>query len=324
MLYSHILVDVFNLYYRRLNKALTKDPIDLANNLISFIEGDISKHLDKEGVLYLLYDPIPKKDLGLSNSFKTERQQIVKSYKANRNHDKNVLEVVDLVRKYFLHKGPKIATVISNSLEADDFVEGIVTKYPADTQIALYSNDEDWCRYISDSIHLINEGFENPFTAQSFKDKYNFKPNSSSVCFFKAFFGDPSDNIEGALMVKRLQNANDYKKLAFQWIQEIGEKSDYFDVVCSRVKKYTFIELNKLKELNTEQELFMKINCIPPKKGVTSQLWDNVNIIKCRCSNVDKYITTKEPDPKYDKLIEATLGRGTQKKTFKFGHIKAK
>lgn len=161
MTYRAILVDVFNLYYRRLSSCLEKDPISIANSLISFIETDISSHLNKkDGELYLLYDPIPKSDLGMSKSFKTTRQNIDKNYKANRVHDKKCVAVVDLIRRYFLHRGDKIYTVISDKYEADDFVESIIKDLTAKidlenpdgnvtSNIALFTNDEDWCRSIT-------------------------------------------------------------------------------------------------------------------------------------------------------------------------------
>ena len=60
MVYSNILVDVFNLYYRVRGGALKNDAITVANHVIDFIENDISKYQDKSKSMYLLFDPIPK------------------------------------------------------------------------------------------------------------------------------------------------------------------------------------------------------------------------------------------------------------------------
>ncbi len=162
MQYDVIALDMFNLYHRKKNIALEKDPISIARNMVIFINTEVKQHLTDEGKLFLLYDPIPKTDLGLSKTFKyTERQEIVHAYKQNRVHDRQAITVVDLVRKYFLHRGPNVVSVLSDKYEADDFMETIVNeaaaeidkKYPEggrEIRILMITNDEDWTRYLTD------------------------------------------------------------------------------------------------------------------------------------------------------------------------------
>ncbi len=161
MQYDVIAIDMFNLYYRKKNVALEKDPISIARNMVTFINSEVKQHLADEGKLFLLYDPIPKTDLGLSKTFKyTERQEILHAYKKNRTHDRQCLTVVDLVRKYFIHRGPNVISVISDKFEADDFMESIVKKeaeefdkkYPdggRELKILMITNDEDYARYLT-------------------------------------------------------------------------------------------------------------------------------------------------------------------------------
>lgn len=161
MQYDIIAIDMFNLFYKLKNSSFDKDPISIARNIVRYIKESISPHLIDTGKLYLLYDPIPKNDLGISKTFKyTERQKILHAYKKNRVHDKNCLIIVDFVRKYFLHRGKNIITVISNKYEADDFVESILKeasddldkKYPDGghtLNVALVTTDEDFCRYLN-------------------------------------------------------------------------------------------------------------------------------------------------------------------------------
>ena len=161
MQYDVIAVDMFNLYYRKKNSSLEKDPISIARNMVTFINNEVMQHLTDDGKLFLLYDPIPKTDLGLSKTFKyTERQEIVHAYKKNRTHDRNCLTVVDLVRKNFIHRGGNVISVISDRYEADDFMESIVKKEAEkfdkkhsdggkELRILMITNDEDYSRYLT-------------------------------------------------------------------------------------------------------------------------------------------------------------------------------
>lgn len=161
MQYDVIAVDMFNLYYRKKNSSLEKDPISIARNMVTFINNEVMQHLTDDGKLFLLYDPIPKTDLGLSKTFKyTERQEIVHAYKKNRTHDRNCLTVVDLVRKNFIHRGSNVISVISDKYEADDYMESIVKKeaeefdkkHPdggRELRILMITNDEDYSRYLT-------------------------------------------------------------------------------------------------------------------------------------------------------------------------------
>ena len=76
MVYDSILLDVFNLTYRKGNSrqnATQDNPIKIAEQVISYIESDIKGHLKSGGNLYFLFDPLPeilKSDMGMSKNFK--------------------------------------------------------------------------------------------------------------------------------------------------------------------------------------------------------------------------------------------------------------
>lgn len=323
MQYDIVAVDMFNLFYRRFEHALEKDPISVARNMVTYIKNEIKKHVCDGGKLFLLYDPIPKNDLGINKIFKyTSRQEIVHNYKQNRVHNKMTLTVVDLVRKYFSHRGPDIITVISNVFEADDFMESIIKEFP-DKKIAMFSVDEDWCRYLNDNCELINKGFNTPFTLSAFYDKYNFIPNIVSVSVFKACFGDGSDNIPGALHIKGLKNANEIKKDAFSYVQFLGDHPKAVEEVQKLIKDAKFSQLHEIANKTPEEMFFYKIKCIDPKYEVESTIFDNLQVIKTRCDDYKKYASAKNEDEQFNVLIENTLGFNTTgKNKFKFGNIK--
>ena len=329
MVYSNILVDVFNLYYRVRGGALKNDAITVANHVIDFIENDISKYQDKSKSMYLLFDPIPKKDLGISSSFKyqTTRQKINKDYKANRYKNSQAdLEVIELVRKYFSHRGEKYIEVISDMYEADDFVESLVkelTTINKRAMIALYTTDEDWCRYLSDKVEMINGTFSEPFTRDKFYEKYQFYPTICSVVFFKALYGDPSDNITGALMQKKLKKYPLAKQLGFEFIKEISNKPDEkVDDILKRIKGYNFKTLKEDERKTEEVKFFFSVFCTDHKFSFDDLLLQNVKIIRSRCDNYSPYMNVKEPDEKYNDFIEKILNRKKEKVKFRFGGLK--
>lgn len=324
MQYDVILIDMFNLFYRRKNSSIEKDPIAVARNIISFINDDVKKHLIKNGNLFLLYDPIPKSDLGYSKTFKyTFRQSIVHSYKSNRKHDRDALTVIDLVRKYYLHRGPNIITVIDNLLEADDYAESIIEENK-DKKILIISTDEDWCRYLSSNVEMMNWDWSKMLTLDGFYKKYKFYPSITGVCVWKACFGDGSDNLTGALQLKGLKRSNDIKLSAFEFIKYLGLHKEITVEDVENYKKASFMNLFKKENKTVEEEFFCKLLSFDPKYEVSSTFFSNLTVIKSRCDSYKKYASAKDVDDSFNSLIENALNFSNNKSTkkFRFGKIK--
>lgn len=323
MQYDVIAVDMFNLYYRKKSNSLEKDPISIARNMVTFINTEVMQHLVDDGKLFLLYDPIPKTDLGLSKTFKyTERQEILHAYKKNRTHDRSCLTVVDLVRKNFIHRGSNIISVISNKYEADDFMESIV-KENEDKDILMITNDEDWCRYLSPKVKMMNADWLNLFTVDSFRDKYNFIPSIAGVCVWKACFGDGSDNIKGALQAKGLKKSNDIKLKAFEYVKYLGNNQDVTIKHIESLRQFSHARLSDKKIRTVEEEFIYSLNMFDPKYEVASTFFNNLYVIQSRCDDYHKFATAKDIDDKYNIIIEKTLGFiKKEDRTFKFGMIK--
>lgn len=321
MQYDIIAVDMFNVFYRTKNSSLDKDPMSIARSMVIYINETVKSHLVDNGKLFLLYDPIPKNDLGLSKTFKyTERQEILHNYKKNREHDRNCLTVVDMVRKYFSHRGENIITVISNKYEADDFAESIVVEYKG-KDIALVTNDEDWCRYLeTNKVVMINKDWDKPFDVVAFEDKYKFRPSITGVCLWKACFGDGSDNIKGALQAKQLKNSNSIKTAAFEYVKYLG---DHIDVNINHILEKEN-ESSLYKDLKTvEDRFFQGLASFDPKYEVETTFFHNIKVIMSRCDSYKDFATTKAEDEKYNNFIEKLLGfKVEEEKQFKFGHIK--
>lgn len=323
MQYDVIAVDMFNLYYRKKNNSLEKDPISIARNMVTFINTEVMQHLVDDGKLFLLYDPIPKTDLGLSKTFKyTERQEVLHAYKKNRTHDRNCLTVVDLVRKNFIHRGSNIISVISNKYEADDFMESIVKEHN-DKDILMITNDEDWCRYLSPKVKMMNADWLNLFTVDTFRDKYNFIPSITGVCVWKACFGDGSDNIKGALQAKGLKKSNDIKIKAFEYVKYLGLNQDVTIKHIESLRKFSHFRLFDKKDKTVEEDFIYSLNMFDPKYEVASTFYNNLYVIQSRCDDYHKFATAKDVDDNYNIIIEKTLGFiKKEDRAFKFGMIK--
>lgn len=337
MQYDIIVVDVFNLYYRKAHTSLEKDVISVAKNVISFVNNELLKnHLCEDGKLFLLYDPITKSDLGYGKIFKyTERQNILHTYKSRRIYDRESLTGIDLVRKYFLHRGDDIISVISNKHEADDFAETIVVEFK-DKKILIVSNDNDWCRYLSDNVEMLNDSWGRILTADKFNKKYGFYPSVSGVCVWKACFGDGatvenskikgsagSDYIVGVLMSKTLRNANDIKKSAYEYVKWLGKHKEVSVADVEKYKKIGFSSLHSKQDKTPQDEFFYKLSSFAPKLDLETSFFTNLSVIKSRCESYKPYATAKEVDEKFNSVIEMTLGINKNKKSvFKFGKIK--
>lgn len=328
MKYDVILVDVFNLYYRNKgDKNIVLQPWEQAANCVRFINDQVKSYLSDGGLLYLLYDPIIKSDLGLSKKFSytTYRQSVDPGYKANRHHTADVQEAVRLIYNYYNYRGDHIFNVIDNGLEADDYVAQLVEKYVG-KNIAMYTTDMDWARYLSPTTCIIDTYFDKPFTDRDYQDKYGYYPVESAIIVDKALFGDNSDNITGALKLKKTKfiTLNDVDETGKTIINKLSnEKIPLKDFIYT-MKSFTVSEVINKEEKTPEEELWLLLDSAQSKVNPLRQFYDNVRLIKSRCKNVDDHITWHPVNDDKNKLIEVTLGLTKEKQSFVFGNIKIK
>src|SRR5574344_396367 len=180
MLYDTIMIDSANLFYRLAKNSDTSKKI--VKSLIKFVEEECKPHLHKDGDIYILFDPLSKSDLGESKSFTystNARKSIDSNYKKGRSYSPLYGSTIEIFKKYYSYRGDSIKLVYSNQYEADDFVEPIV-KSLAGKKIAIITTDNDYARYISDDIDMINKGFEKPYTIKEFYDDFKFYPTPAA------------------------------------------------------------------------------------------------------------------------------------------------
>lgn len=325
MAYEVIIVDAFNLFYR-VKHELDKTPIEKALRTIKFIEDDIRPKISKSGRLYLLFDPLPKKDYGYSDKFvyTKSRNEINPYYKQNRKHDPDIQEALRLVRDYYKYRGKNIITVYASELEADDFVEGIVEKETCN-KIAMYSSDMDWARYLAPNVVLINKSFSEPYTDKKFIEEFGYNPTPTSVAIYKAFYGDPSDNIIGVKNIPKLKflSIYDIDNLVKEVIlQYQNEKLSKF---VNDLKETNSVKLfEKVDKTSFEKFIMALESAIGGKVIPKNAMLDNLRVIKSRCSDVNKYCYSYEYSEKACSLIEKVLGMTKKQKVFKFGGVSIK
>lgn len=318
MTYKTFIIDTFNLTYKLKGKIFS--PIDIANNVINYINDEIKPRLEPDGNIYLTFDPLPKSDLGMEKNFKypTTRQQIKSEYKSNRAHDPNVLSALKLLRKYYTYRGSNIKICISNEFEADDYVEGIVEK-ENDGMMALITTDYDWARYISDRCHMINKGFSEPFTKEAFYQEKGYIPTVTAITLDKAIFGDVSDNIP-PILTKKNKIYTDPKEFIKALIKQISLDNVPFQELEDEIQS----PLEKRILAQSKKSNIQEIIAIIIASDTAWELFvDNVRVIKSRCKDVGKHTFTHKENEGYNKLMESTLGRvGVEKKKFSFGNMK--
>lgn len=252
MIYDKLILDTSNIFYRVAAfylKNLTQEKTDelIKNNTIfnqykSVIQNFLTQ---TSGKVCLLFDPL------LSNGKESTRVQIKEGYKNTRDRKSptNILRI-DVLEKlysyYLMSNQARIEVYHDFEYEADDFVE----KLTENGKCLMITSDEDFCRYLEEGrVEMLKQGLSikdvSIFTAKNFEEKYGFKPTISSVVFWKAIYGDRSDNIIGSFKdpsTKVIRTAsNEMKRL----IKELGENN----VPISEAKSQFFAGVGRFEEL---------------------------------------------------------------------------
>ena len=317
MTYKTFIIDMFNLAYKK--KGKVSNPKVIANNVIDFINEEVKQRLDKGGKIYLTFDPLPKSDLGMEKNFKynPDRKEIKRDYKSNRVHDETVLAALRLLRKYYTYRGSDLITVISNYLEADDYVEDLV-ELESEGMIALISTDMDWSRYICDRVHMINDSFDTPFTKEMFFNERGYFPTITAITLEKAIFGDKSDGIEPILTKKNkvYKDSTDFIKAL---IKEISKTNLSIKDVENVINDSKAVELLGKTEKSHIEDI---VSIISISDDALNAFKENIRVIKSRCDDIKKHIHVHSINESYNTLMESTLGRNKNpNKKFHFGNI---
>jgi hypothetical protein len=314
--YDSIIIDLSNLFYRL--KGHSKNSLDITKKLINFTEEEAKKFLKKEGTIYILFDPLSYSDLGENKAFtnSTIRKKILPDYKANRKYSNLFLETIELYRKYYFYRGDSIKLIYSDEFEADDFVKPLLENICKDSDsIAIISTDHDLSAYIRNSenkiIHLINKGFNNPFTVEEFEKIYQFKPNETSVTLYKAIFGDSSDNINGAIFIKKAKflHPDGIKLLSLNFINYINNNNLQLDEVIKFFKTAKYYEIQNKKDKSVLEEFYLQLKINDLKLPIIQTFFTNISIIRSQLENknISEFIHCNKINESINSIIHQSI-----------------
>jgi 5'-3' exonuclease len=316
--YNSIIIDCFNLLYRR--RKNSENPTEIVNNTIDYIEKDLNDVLSTKGNFFLLFDPIPKNDLGFSKTFlfQTERKEIQHTYKRNRTPNKYIITAATLLFDYYQKRGEKYSLVINPHYEADDYVEPLLGSIM--TPVAMISTDMDWSRYINDNVHLINSSINKPYTRENFYKDRGFYPTVSSVIIDKAFNGDVSDSITGIFHLKKIKFLYPMKPILEKYLKLIGETNESISSIEKKIKAPR--EIANMNDV--EKDFFLGINALEKTpEDIPNYLLSLIKIFKSRCKDLSKCLRWGEYNKVFCDTMDIALERKKVVKNNKFkGRVK--
>lgn len=325
MVYSKILADVANIFYRLQNSSQngSKTSLQIVKKMINFIEQEIKPHLAKDGSLYLLFDPLSYSDLGESKNFSVplnNRKKILADYKEGRTYSPLYLESIELFRKYYIYRGKTIKLVYSNEHEADDFVEPLLALFEKEWKdsnsahnIALITTDYDWAKYILNTklrkVHLINTSFDKPMAVDQFESLFQFKPTIAANTVYKALFGDKSDHITGALFIKKAKFNINIKIVARDYIQFISNNNYSLDEVIKQFKTANFMQINKVENKTAFDMLFLAMSIVDLKIPVLEKFYMNLKVIRSALAdrNIEPFIHCNPEQQKTNEILHQSI-----------------
>jgi hypothetical protein len=212
MAYDHLIFDTVNVAYMvffhpehmKENKAEVieiqgkKVYKNFFRNFIERVEVLKNLYLNENGTITFLYDNYTSRE-ELNAMLKPlkeheNRRKVNKDYKSTRVNQKyEFYSTLDALRYYYLVQTDQYHTVRIPNLEGDDLVSPCINKLGG--RALLVSNDLDWCRSLSDSVHTLPDLFSSPLDPSGFLVKYGYDATEGKVILNKILWGDTSDDI---------------------------------------------------------------------------------------------------------------------------------
>ena len=232
-IYDYIIMDCYNIAYRWANKSL-KDTLNENNKTI---HSEVIENFFKAYETYknMFADSHTKIICTLDNANTLLlRKSIMPEYKANRVDVPNwFIESINLIETILAYYDNNLEFYRVKGLEADDFVPNIIKTISEHSTVLMISTDLDWSRCLSNSNIIVEQYIDKNHdirTVDNFTKQLGFKCNYSSICFYKCFYGDVSDNIKPIM--------SELPKKMFDLI---------IDNFNSMPQFYSYLELNKIK-----------------------------------------------------------------------------
>lgn len=315
-MYNHILIDVANLFYRLAANATTGE--EAARKMVNWTKNEAMTRLSPEGKLYLLFDPMSYSDLGENKSFYvplSPRKALLPDYKAGRKYSKIYSHAVELYRKYYIYRNVAVL-IYSREYEADDYVEPLLKKLKKESDTfcaALITTDYDWARYIENGdnykVEMINNSWDKPYTVEDFVEDFEFHPTIAANSVYRAFFGDVSDNIEGAINIKKAKFVNNVKVLIRDYLKFVSDSGATVSDVLKQFKTANFSTINAKEDKSAFDYLYTELYIASLKAPVIEKFCTNLKVICSQLSDsdIEQYIHNNEDRPEVNNIIHQGL-----------------
>lgn len=308
MVYDKIIIDSANLFYRKKKEGMNST--EICKKMIKFIDNDCHQHISPDGEIYILMDPLSKSIEDKVFVYgPNKRKEIDPEYKKGREKAKEYYSAISLFKKYYVYRGDSIKLVYGSNLEADDFVEPLLKRFDEKQNVAIYTTDLDFARYISKNVHLINKDFDKPYTSEDFEKVFKFKPTVASVTFYKALFGDTSDNITGAINLKKAKFMSNINMCCYNCVKYIADNNFTIDEVLNMYNSFNVTHLRAKEERTPLEILFIEFEVASLKEEVNFKLLSNVKIIRSQLenTNIDKFIHSNPVNEKFNEIVKQSI-----------------
>lgn len=199
--YNIFILDIYNLFYKTSwveTETVVKYDEDTFHvegirGFLKLLESYIKKFgVGEDTQIYYCFD-------NSKSSVQKYRKSLSEDYKKTRTEQPEwfyrALDLLELILKSYRNNSYLFRIKF---LEADDYCSNIIKTYVKPTdKVLIFSEDADWFRSLQDNVHQYSKS--QIYTKEKFKAEYGFEPEYSSICFYKTFYGDVSDNIKPGL-----------------------------------------------------------------------------------------------------------------------------
>ncbi len=153
---------------------------------------------------------------------KTFRHEMFEDYKAQRpDMPEDLVSQIPKIKKGL--EVFKVPVLDKKGFEADDIIATLTQKWKEDTEVIILSGDRDLLQLVDEKVTLRSPGRGIKkminYDKQRVVEKYGLPP--ALFVDYKAFRGDPSDNIPGVAGIG--------KKRASKLVSEYGKVEDIYD-----------------------------------------------------------------------------------------------
>jgi 5'-3' exonuclease len=245
--YNILIVDVYNMMFRStycsnkeqiVSQGINKYHIEGIINFFNMIDSYIKNYCEDDVYIYWLFD-------NAKSSIRKYRKSLSENYKKTRVEQPewfyDSLNNLELILHYYRNNS---YIYRQNFVEADDYVSYIIDySYNKNKNILLVSNDQDWFRGLQSNVDQLYNG--EIYDKNRFEEVFKYPPTYSNICFYKCFYGDDSDCIEGFL--KNLPHV--------YFLDIISKYKNMLDFVLeAKQGKIDFLDLGWLEKIKKEEE----------------------------------------------------------------------